>query len=96
MLAGLMSGLTVGYSSIDYLQLEIKLKNGTDEEKRYANNIMPIIQRKHLMLSTLLLCNALAMESLPLFLDAIMPASLAVLVSTTFVLIFGEILPQVF
>lgn len=90
-----MSGLTVGYSSIDYLQLEIKLKNGTDEEKRYASNIIPIIQRKHLMLATLLLCNALAMESLPIFLDAIMPASLAILVSTTFVLIFGEILPQV-
>jgi len=34
------------------------------------------------------------MESLPIFLDAIMPSSLAILVSTTFVLIFGEILPQ--
>jgi len=91
-----MSGLTVGYSSIDYLQLEIKLKNGTEEEKRHANNILPIIQKKHLMLATLLLSNALAMESLPIFLDAIMPASLAVLISTTFVLIFGEILPQVY
>jgi len=91
-----MSGLTVGYSSIDNLQLEIKLKNGTEEEKRDANNILPIIQKKHLMLATLLLSNALAMESLPIFLHAIMPASLAVLISTTFVLIFGEILPQVY
>ncbi len=28
-----MSGLTVGYLSIDSLVLELKLKNGTDEEK---------------------------------------------------------------
>ena len=90
-----MSGLTVGYTSIDYLQLEIKLKNGTEEEKRHANNILPIIQKKHLLLSTLLLSNAVAMESLPIFLDAIMPASLAILISTTFVLIFGEVVPQV-
>ena len=34
------------------------------------------------------------MESLPIFLDAIMPSSLAILMSTTVVLIFGEILPQ--
>lgn len=93
--AGLCSGLTVGYSSIDYLQLEIKLKNGTEEEKKYANNIIPIIQKKHLLLATLLLSNALAMESLPIFLDAIMPSSLAILISTTVVLIFGEVLPQV-
>ena len=32
--AGACSGLTVGYLSIDELQLELKLKNGTEEEKR--------------------------------------------------------------
>ena len=90
-----MSVLTVGYSSIDSLQLDIKLKNGTEEEKKYARNIIPIIEKKHLLLATLLLSNSLAMESLPIFLDAIMPAWYAVLVSTTFVVVFGEILPQV-
>jgi len=33
-MAGLMSGLTVGYLSIDELVLELKIKNGTDEEKK--------------------------------------------------------------
>lgn len=33
-IAGLMSGLTVGYLSIDELVLELKKKNGTEEEKR--------------------------------------------------------------
>lgn len=32
--AGLMSGLTVGYLSIDELVLELKLKNGTGKEKK--------------------------------------------------------------
>ena len=90
-----MSGLTVGYSSINPLQLEIKLENGTPEEIEDAKRILPILERKHLLIATLLLSNALAMESLPIFLDAIMPASLAIIISTTVVLIFGEILPQV-
>ncbi len=34
LLAGLMSGLTVGYLSIDELVLELKVKNGTVEEVR--------------------------------------------------------------
>jgi hypothetical protein len=33
------------------------------------------------------------MEALPIFLDAICPAYLAILISTTAVVIFGEILP---
>jgi len=92
--AGLMSGLTVGYISIDQLELEIKLKTGTQQEKEDARIIMPILAKHHLLLSTLLLCNALAMESLPIFLDALVPAVVAVLFSTTLLLIFGEVLPQ--
>lgn len=90
-----MSGLTVGYSSISPLQLEIKLENGTEQEIEDAKRILPILERKHLMLATLLLSNAFAMESLPIFLNAILPASLAIILSTTVVLIFGEIVPQV-
>lgn len=90
-----MSGLTVGYSSINPLNLEIKLENGTKEEKEDAMKILPILEKKHLLLATLLLSNALAMESLPIFLDAIMPATLAIIISTTVVLVFGEIVPQV-
>jgi metal transporter CNNM len=43
---------------------------------------------------TLLLCNALAMEALPLFLDKVVPSAIAILISVTAVLIFGEIVPQ--
>jgi len=44
----------------------------------------------------LLVSNAFAMESLPICLDSIMPAYLAVLLSTSFVVVFGEILPQAY
>ena len=46
------------------------------------------------MLVTLLLCNALAMEALPLALDKLVPAWAAILCSVTGVLVFGEIIPQ--
>ena len=36
------------------------------------------------------------MEALPVFLHSIVPAYLAVLISTIFVVIFGEILPQAY
>lgn len=89
-----MSGLTVGYSSIDLLTLKLKEENGTEQEKKDAVKIKEVVKNRHLLLATLLLSNSLAMESLPLFLDAIMPASLAVLISTSIVLVFGEVLPQ--
>ena len=92
--AGLMSGLTVGYTSIDPRMLAIKLLNGSEKEKENAKKIKPIIDNKHLLIATLLTANALAMESLPIFLDAIMPAMAAILVSTTVVLVFGEVVPQ--
>jgi metal transporter CNNM len=89
-----MSGLTVGYFSIDPVKLELMLHNGNDKEKKMAKRIIPILKNKHLLLVTLLLSNSAAMETLPLCLDAIMPSSVAIILSVTFVLIFGEILPQ--
>jgi metal transporter CNNM len=89
-----MSGLTVGYNSIDPLTLKLKEENGTEKERTDARKIKEVISDRHLLLATLLLSNAVAMESLPIFLDAIMPASLAILISTTVVLVFGEVLPQ--
>ena len=57
---------------------------------------MPLIQKHHILISTLLIANALALESLPIFLEATVPASVAIVLSTVLVVIFGEILPQAF
>lgn len=47
-----------------------------------------------MLLSTLLIANSLAAEALPIYLHEVIPAAMAVLVSTLVVMIFGEILPQ--
>jgi metal transporter CNNM len=56
--------------------------------------IIPILKEHHRLLTTLLLMNAIAMESLPIFLDRIVPTFWAILISVLAVTIFGEILPQ--
>lgn len=47
-----------------------------------------------MQLVTLLLMNALANEALPLFLDELVPSYMAVILSVTLVLFFGEIIPS--
>lgn len=91
---GLMSGLTLGLLSIDPMQLSVLKSAGSESEKRAAKKIEPILKNHHLLLVTLLLMNALAMESLPLFLDKMVPEWVAIGISVTMVLLFGEIIPQ--
>jgi metal transporter CNNM len=49
-----------------------------------------------LLLSTLLISNASANESLPIFLHLLVPAWAAVLISSIFVVLFGEVVPSAF
>ncbi|KAJ7394294.1 hypothetical protein OS493_000096 [Desmophyllum pertusum] len=73
LLAGLMSGLTMGLLSLDILSLK---------------------KKHHLLLVTLLLANAAAVESMPIFMDRISSPVIAICVSVTAVLFFGEVVPQ--
>lgn len=93
-MAGLMSGLTLGLMSMDATQLEVLRRTGTPQEQNWAGIIIPVIKNQHLLLVTLLLCNACASEALPLFLDKLADPVTAVVLSVTVVLIFGEIIPQ--
>ena len=94
-LAGaLASGLTVGLLSLDPLLLLIKIRAGkTPSERQQAETLLPLIKKHHDLLVTLLLLNTVAGEALPVFLQSIVPGSLAVLISVVLVLVFGEILP---
>ena len=89
-----MSGLTIGLASIDKLDIELMKMTGTPEEKKSATAIERVVKRHHWMLCCLLLCNAGCMEALPIFLDKLLPEAIAILVSVTCVLFFGEIIPQ--
>ncbi|KAK3138853.1 hypothetical protein QOZ80_5AG0374280 [Eleusine coracana subsp. coracana] len=92
--AGIMSGLTLGLMSLGLVELEILQRSGTDAEKEQAAAILPVVQKQHQLLVTLLLCNAAAMEALPIFLDRMFHPVVAVVLSVTFVLAFGEVIPQ--
>ncbi|XP_022988772.1 DUF21 domain-containing protein At2g14520 isoform X2 [Cucurbita maxima] len=92
--AGMMSGLTLGLMSMSIVDLEVLAKSGTPKDRRYAAKIMPVVKNQHLLLCTLLICNAAAMEALPIFLDSLVTAWGAVLISVTLILLFGEIIPQ--
>ena len=92
--AGAMSGLTVGYLSIDMLILEIKMESGTEQEKIYAKKIKKVINDHHWILVTLLLCNAFACEAMPILLDKLVNDMMAIVISVTVLLFVGEIVPQ--
>ena len=94
-MAALAAGLTMGLLSLDPLMLRIKMRAGsTEAEKKQAEKLLDIVQQHHLLLVTLLLMNSMANEALPLFLDQIVPSYVAVILSVTLVLFFGEIIPS--
>jgi metal transporter CNNM len=93
--AALAAGLTLGLLGLDPLMLLIKQRAGeTPEEKQMATDLLPIVKQHHRLLVTLLLMNASSNEALPIFLEALVPSSVAVLLSVTLVLFFGEIIPS--
>lgn len=92
--AGIMSGLTLGLMSLSLVDLEILERSGTPTEKKQAATILPVVKKQHQLLVTLLLCNAASMEALPIYLDKLFNQYVAIILSVTFVLAFGEVIPQ--
>lgn len=89
--AGLMSGLSLGLLSLDRMDLKVLQASGTPAQRRAAARLDPLVSRPHWLLCTLLLCNAAAMETLPLFLDRLLDPVGAVLLSVSAILLFGEV-----
>ncbi|KAE8725958.1 putative DUF21 domain-containing protein [Hibiscus syriacus] len=79
--AGIMSGLTLGLMSLGPDELEILQRSGTSSEKKQAAAILPVVQKQHQLLVTLLLCNAAAMEALPIYLDKLFNQYVAIILS---------------
>ncbi|EPQ28589.1 uncharacterized protein PFL1_03892 [Pseudozyma flocculosa PF-1] len=94
-LSGLFAGLTLGYMSLDETQLQVLSLQGTPEQKRYAEKIMPIRKDGHLLLTTLLIANMITNETLPIIADPLLGGGVqAVIVSIVLVVIFAELIPQ--
>ncbi|XP_071712862.1 DUF21 domain-containing protein At2g14520-like [Rutidosis leptorrhynchoides] len=92
--AGMMSGLTLGLMSMSLVDLEVVATSGKPMDRIRASKILSVVKRHHLVLCTLLISNATAMEALPIFLNKLVPESGAILISVTLILLFGEIIPQ--
>lgn len=58
---------------------------------RRAARIIPMVSNQHLLLVTLLVCNAACMETLPIFLDKLLSPVFAIVISVTLILFFGEV-----
>lgn len=94
---GIFAGLTIGIMNQDEIYLQVLTTSGTPKQSKQASKILNMFQRrgKHLILVTLLLCNVITNETLPIVLDRIAGGGItAVVASSVFVIIFGEIIPQ--
>ncbi|XP_053992246.1 uncharacterized protein LOC128883669 isoform X2 [Hylaeus volcanicus] len=92
--SGVVSGLTLGFMSVSEDALCKYYKTASLVDKFFIYDILLIKRNHHKLLVTLLLCNSIALEALPIFLDRLMRSWIAVFLSVTVVLIFGEIIPQ--
>lgn len=94
---GVFAGLTLGLMGLDELHLRVLATSSEDlTEKRNAQKVLKLMQRgRHWVLVVLLLANVVINESLPIFLDGAIGGGIAaVIISTTAIVIFGEIIPQ--
>ncbi|WWD19045.1 hypothetical protein CI109_103503 [Kwoniella shandongensis] len=94
---GVFAGLTLALMGSDELNLRVLSTSSEDpKERNSANKVLRLLARgRHWVLVVLLLGNVIVNESLPIFLDDVLGGGVkAVIVSTTMIVIFGEIIPQ--
>ncbi|KAF2169508.1 hypothetical protein M409DRAFT_33320, partial [Zasmidium cellare ATCC 36951] len=97
LLGGLFAGLTIALMSQDETYLKVAASSGDTNEKRYASRVLWLLNKgKHWVLVTLLLCNVITNETLPIVLHKSFGGGglVAIVGSTVMIVIFGEIVPQ--
>lgn len=96
MLSGLFSGLNLGLMSLDKNELQVIMRQGNEREKRYARAIDPVRRRGNYLLCSILFSNVLVNSTIAVLLEELTSGIVAVMTSTIFIVMFGEILPQAF
>ncbi|KAJ3985309.1 hypothetical protein F5890DRAFT_1510913 [Lentinula detonsa] len=97
LLGGVFAGLTLGLMGLDELHLRVLAASSDNQtEKKNAKKVLKLMSKgRHWVLVVLLLGNVIVNESLPIFLDGAIGGGIAaVIISTTAIVIFGEIIPQ--
>lgn len=93
-LSALFAGLTLGLMSLDITGLEIVIASGTPKESEYARKIYPVRSRGNLLLCTLLLGNVSVNSLLSILMADFTSGLVGFLLSTTIIVVLGEIVPQ--
>lgn len=92
--SSMAAAFTIGVITINPFDLLVQVRTAsTEKERQRAAALIPIVERRHQLMVTLLIINALANEALPIFIEEIVPGYMAVGLSVLSVLIFGDILP---
>jgi len=94
LISALCAGLTIGFFSLDALHLQVLSRAGTETERKQATKVLEVMRNHHVLLVTLLLWNAGVNEALPILLEDLVSPVVAIVLSVTVVLMFGEIVPQ--
>ena len=84
------SGLNIAVMSLDIGDLRRKAKLGNRQAKR----VLPLRQKRHLTLASILLTNVAAVSATSLVLSQRLNGLVAGLVSTLLIVVIGEVLPQ--
>lgn len=93
-LSALFAGLTLGLMSLDITGLEIVIASGSPKESAYARKIYPVRSRGNLLLCTLLLGNVSVNSLLSILMADFTSGLVGFVMSTTVIVILGEIVPQ--
>lgn len=93
-LSGFFSGLTLGLMSLDITGLELIIACGEADQQRWAKRILPLRRRGNLLLCTLLLGNTAVNSFIAIVTADLTAGVIGAVLSTAFILIFGEIIPQ--
>jgi CBS domain containing-hemolysin-like protein len=88
--SAICSGLNISVMSLDMADLRRKAKLGNRQAKR----VLPLRQRTHLTLASILLTNVAAVSATSLVLNQRLNSWVAGLLSTLLIVIFGEVMPQ--
>lgn len=92
--SSMAAAFTIGVITIDPFNLAVQVRTAkTEKERIRAAALIPIVEKRHQLMVTLLIINAVANEALPIFVEELVPGYIAIGLSVLSVLIFADILP---
>jgi metal transporter CNNM len=94
LLAALFAGLTLSVMGLDTVSLEIIADSGSEPDKTYARDILPLRQLGNQLLCTLILGNVMVNTLIAQITDSSIHGWIATILSTAIITLGGEIVPQ--